>query len=199
MRQRKPKPGSDAKGDGSSNGGAAAENSAAAAGNSGGDIDIDLPEGAVMRYAARDTQGFVSWLYAWITVSLFSSLFLVVPLVSVGLVVGMLLMPLVLWPAAVVWLALALWPNSAWPAFTRFFCRHVIAHWMPVFKLRIIMEGELPPQTPKGYLLGVHPHGIVPLGASVVGSCWASCCCSRVQAAVPCVGAHACVPGSRAL
>ena len=132
--------------------------------------DAKLPDGAVLRYAVERRQSWIGAVYGWVTVSLFSALFLAVPLFTVALVLGMLFMPFLLWPVALVWGLLAVWPNSEWPAFRVAFCRHLVWHWMPIFKLRVVMDGELPPQTRKGYLLGVHPHGIVPLGQCVVGA-----------------------------
>ena len=135
-------------------------------GNFSGPIDLDLPEGAALRYAAPPVSSQPLWLraYAWITVTLFCSLFVVVPLVTLAIVVGSVLCPLLMWPVACVWGSLAVIPCHEWPFFREAFSRYVIYHWMPMFQLRVVMDGPLPPQTRRGYLLGVHPHGIVPLG-----------------------------------
>jgi hypothetical protein len=103
--------------------------------------------------------------WAWCSISIFSALFIFIPLTSLIIIVSICLHPSNYWQIACGWILMGILPHSNWPGFRHFFCQLFVKPWQELFEFRIVMDGdEVPLQMERGYLLCVHPHGIVPIG-----------------------------------
>lgn len=102
--------------------------------------EIPLPEGCVLRYEAPETSTVLRRVWAWTTATLFSSLFVMVPLVSLGLLVWLCMHPLhaSAWLAIVGWALLGVLPHREWPAFRKVFCTYVVESWVSIFDFTVV-------------------------------------------------------------
>lgn len=100
-------------------------------------------------------------LFGWITIGIFSSLFIVVPICSILLLALTCVWPGKLWFPAGVVLCLGLYPNKHWPEFTDFFTKHIISVWCELFQFEVICDRDCVLPRDKSvcskFNVGIHP------------------------------------------
>ena len=102
-----------------------------------------LPPDCILRFASeRLPQATLRSLWAWITITIFSSLFVLIPCFSMFLILSTLYNPKRYIIFSLFWSLLAVLPHQPSPGFRMWFCKYFITYWVELFEFRIVMDGQ---------------------------------------------------------